>query len=170
MGSFEAVVLVGHGGIATDTPPELVAELKQLEGMRRRTGELRPSAREIEVDERIRKWPRTAATDPYQAGLEAIAAKLRRRLGDRRLEIAYNEFCAPSLRSVIARLAAEGAAKITVMTTMFTPGGSHSELEMPAEIAVLRRDHPGVEIEYAWPYALDMIAEFLATHLDRDRS
>jgi sirohydrochlorin cobaltochelatase len=163
--SFEAVVLVGHGGIASDTPPELVAELKQLEGMRHRAGETQPGAREAELDRRVREWPRTPASDPYKAGLEAIAEKLGPRLGERRLEIAYNEFCAPSLRTAIERLAAEGATRITVVTTMFTPGGSHSEREMPAEIEQIRREHPGIRIEYAWPYALDMIAEFLATHL-----
>ena len=169
MGSFEAIVLVGHGGIASDTPPELVTELKQLEGLRHRNGETQPSAREAELDRRVREWPRTPASDPYKAGLEAIAEKLRPRLGARRLEVAYNEFCAPSLRSAIERLASEGATKITVMTTMFTPGGSHSEREMPAEIEQIRRAHPGVRIEYAWPYALDMIAEFLSTHLDDTR-
>jgi len=166
MASFEAVILVGHGGIASDTPPELVAELKQLEGMRRRTGGPQAGAREAELDLRIREWPRTAATDPYKAGLEAVAAKLRGRLGGRRLEIAYNEFCAPSLRTAIERLVADGATSITVMTTMFTPGGSHSELEMPEEIEHIRRDHPGVRIEYAWPYRLDTIADFLLAHLD----
>jgi sirohydrochlorin cobaltochelatase len=70
------------------------------------------------------------------------------------------------MRDAIARLAAEGATKITVVTTMFTPGGSHSELELPAEIEVICRDHPGVEITYAWPYRLEEVAEFLLAHID----
>jgi sirohydrochlorin cobaltochelatase len=163
---FEAIVLVGHGGIATDTPPHLIAELKQLEADRRRRGEAQPSAREIEVDRLVREWPRSAETDPYKAGLEAVATALRGRLGRRRLEVAYNEFCAPSMRDAIARLAREGATRITVVTTMFTPGGSHSEVEMPAEIASIRRDHPGVDITYAWPYHLDGVADFLLAHID----
>jgi sirohydrochlorin cobaltochelatase len=166
MAGLKAVILVGHGGIATDTPPELVAELKQLESTRHRRGDPEPTAREAELDKKVREWPRTAKTDPYKSGLEAVAAKLEARLGSRRLAIAYNEFCAPSLRDAVAALVGEGAETITVVTTMFTPGGSHSELEMPAEVEQLRREYPTVEIRYAWPYRLDRIADFLAAHLD----
>ena len=164
---FEAVILVGHGGIASDTPPELVSELKQLEGARNRRGDPQPSERESELDRKIRDWPRNGRTDPYKAGLESIAAKLAPRLGARRLVVAYNEFCAPSLRDAVTALAAQGATTITVVTTMFTPGGSHSEREMPVEIEALRRDFPAVKLEYAWPFGLDQIAAFLAAHIDR---
>jgi sirohydrochlorin cobaltochelatase len=167
MAGFEAVILVGHGGIASDTPPELVSELKQLESARNRRGDPRPSPREIELDRQVRDWPRSDGTDPYKAGLESIAAELGARLGGRRLVVAYNEFCAPSLRDAVTALAEHGAARITIVTTMFTPGGSHSEREMPLEIEYLRKDFPAVKIEYAWPYGLDHIADFLAAHIDR---
>lgn len=41
-----------------------------------------PSGEEIELDTRIRQMPRTPETDPYQSGLEAVAAQLRVNLGD----------------------------------------------------------------------------------------
>ena len=73
------VVLVGHGGIPRDCPQELITRLKRLEAQRR-TANQPPSAEEIELDMTIRRWPRTASTDPYQSGLEAVAAQLKPKL------------------------------------------------------------------------------------------
>jgi len=163
----EAVLLVGHGGVPVDAPPALVAELKQLEAARMRKGESQMSEREAELDRAIREWPRTKETDPYKWGLEAIAESLAELIRPRRLDVAYNEFCAPSVDDAVDRLIAEGFDRITIVTTMFTPGGSHSELEIPAIVEALGRRHPHAEIAYAWPYRLDDVAAFLAAHIDR---
>ena len=72
-----ALILVGHGGTASDIPRELISELKQLEGRRASTGESAPGKREAELDLQVRNWPRTADTDPYQAGLEGVARALQ---------------------------------------------------------------------------------------------
>ena len=48
---------------------------------------------------------------------------------------------------------------------MFTPGGSHSEYEIPEEMAELRKKHPGVTLTYAWPFDLGKVAEMLAAHI-----
>jgi len=165
MAEIDAVILVGHGGIACDTPQELVAELKRLEGARKRQGESQMSDREAELDREVRNWPRTAQTDPYQAGLEAVAQRLRPRLGERRLVVAYNEFCSPSVDEAIDSLVTEGAKRITLLTTMFTRGGSHAEIEIPAIVEAASRRHPCVTIVYRWPFDLDNIADFLASHL-----
>lgn len=163
--SDEAVILVGHGGIASDTPQELIAELKRLETARKRQGDGDMSEREAELDRQVREWPRTPQNDPYQAGLEAVAEHLRPRLGERRLAIAYNEFCAPSIDQAIDALVAEGAKRITLLTTMFTRGGSHSELDIPAIVAAAGKRHPDVSIAYRWPFDLENVADFLAAHL-----
>ena len=73
------VVLVGHGGIPKDCPHDLVTRLKRLESQRRAANKP-PSAEEIELDVKIRRWPRTASTDPYQSGLESVAARLKPKL------------------------------------------------------------------------------------------
>ena len=67
-----AVVLVGHGSVAADVPRPLVQRLRGLEAERRSTGAAM-SDEERDLDARIRQWPRTQATDPYKAGLDAIA-------------------------------------------------------------------------------------------------
>jgi sirohydrochlorin cobaltochelatase len=120
-------------------------------------------AREAELDAKIRDWPRTPETEPYHFGLSAVADALRRRLPDARIATAYNEFCAPSVEACIEQLARDGAKRITLVTTMFTPGGSHSECEIPALVIEARRAHPGIDIRYVWPYDLDQAAGFLAT-------
>ena len=163
----EAVVLVGHGGVPSDCPGELVSELKLLEADRRARGLAEMSPLEVEIDRKVRHWPRTRATDPYQAGLAAVAERLAARIAPRRLMVAYNEFCAPSLEEAIALLAADGVSRISIATTMFTPGGSHSELEIPAIVDRLAREYPAIEIRYAWPFDLDLAASFLAEQIDR---
>jgi len=144
----------------------LIAELKQLETARKRRGDDDMSEREAQLDREVREWPRSAHTDPYQAGLEAVAERLRPRLGKRRLVVAYNEFCAPSIDQAIDALVAEGAKRITLLTTMFTRGGSHAEREIPAIVAAAGARHPGVDIAYRWPFDLDNVADFLASHLE----
>lgn len=166
MAVVRGVVLVGHGGIAKDCPAELVSKLKRLEGQRRAAG-IPPSAEEQELDATIRRWPRTAATDPYRAGLEAVGAALRPLLDGTLFALAYNEFCAPTVEESVEDLIRQGATHITVATTMFTPGGAHSEVDIPEILARLRPKHPAVELHYAWPFEVQLIAATLAQQLKR---
>ncbi|HSC56249.1 MAG TPA: CbiX/SirB N-terminal domain-containing protein [Nitrospira sp.] len=160
------IVLVGHGGIPKDYPPELVTKLKRLEAQRRAAG-TPMSTEEYELDNKIRRWPRTAATDPYRVGLEAVAAALRPQLDGALLALAYNEFCAPTLEESVEELIKKGATHITVTTTMFTPGGAHSEVEIPEILDSLRPRHPEIELRYAWPFDLRVIAKILAEQVRR---
>lgn len=162
----QGVILVGHGGIPKDCPQELVSRLKRLESQRR-AAKRPPSAEEIELDTKIRRWPRTKASDPYQSGLEAVGAVLSFSLNEVLFTLAYNEFCAPTLEEAVEDLIGQGATSITVLTTMFTPGGSHSEVEIPEILDHLRANHPDVELRYAWPFDLQLIAKMLAEQLRR---
>ena len=160
------VILVGHGGIPKGCPQDIVTKLKRLEAQRR-AAKQPPSAEEIELDTKIRQWPRTPETDPYQSGLEAVAAQLRTSLGDVLFAVAYNEFCAPTLEESVEHLVKKGATHIIVTTTMFTPGGSHSEVEIPEILDHLRPRYPGVELHYAWPFDLNLVANTLAEQVRR---
>lgn len=160
------VILVGHGGIPKGCPQELITKLKRLEAQRR-AAKLPPTAEELELDAEIRQWPRTAETDPYQAGLGRVAARLQAQLDGVLFGIAFNEFCAPTLEESVEALIEQGATHITVTTTMFTPGGSHSEIEIPEILDHLRPQHPGVEIRYAWPFDLELVANTLAEQVKR---
>jgi sirohydrochlorin cobaltochelatase len=125
------------------------------------------SAEERELDTRIRQWPRTPETDPYQSGLEALAAQLRANLGEVLFAVAYNEFCAPRLEESVEELIKKGATQITVTTTMFTPGGAHSEIEIPEILEQLRKQYPDIVLRYAWPFDLSMVAKLLQEQVAR---
>ena len=73
--------------------------------------------------------------------------------------------CAPTLEDAVAGLATRGINHITVVPTMLTPGGSHSEIEIPEILEGLRIRYPALEIRYAWPTNLDLLARMLANHL-----
>ncbi len=166
MDKKQATILVGHGVPASDTPRSLVTEFKTLEG-RRRALKGPIGDREAELDKTLREWPRTRETDPYQWGLQQLADHLRSLLDGRRLEIAYNEFCSPSLQETIRKLVSDAYLDIILVPTMYTPGGLHSEIEIPEIVASERARHPGLRLTYAWPFDLDHVAQFLYHHIHR---
>ena len=163
---IKGVVLVGHGGIPKDYPPDFVTKMKRLEAQRRASGSPMTDE-ERDLDTKIRHWPRTSETDPYQAGLKVLASHLRPLLTGAHFSVAYNEFCAPTLSEAVEQLIAAGAQEITVVSSMFTPGGSHSEIEIPAELQELRSKHPDVTLTYAWPFDLQQVASMLTEHINR---
>lgn len=164
----EAVILIGHGGVPRDMPRQWVTELKRLEGERRAKGG-EPSPEEEEADRRIREWPRTPENDPYRMGILNLAEHLDPLLGGRKLVIAYNEFCAPSIEQAVAELAGEGIRRIALVTTMVTPGGSHADGEIPEEVSRLRQIFPEVDLQYAWPFDLGKVAELIGHQVGRVR-
>lgn len=157
------VLLVGHGGIPTDCPPGLVREFKRLEARDRG----RPSRGLAKVERKLRSWPRTPKTDPYRTGLRAVASALRRELKGRLVLEAYNEFCAPSLEQAFEEAVRRGASQVTVITTMYTRGGIHSEREIPALLRALGGLHPRVQVRYAWPFSGHAIGRMLAAEVRR---
>ncbi len=162
----KAVILVGHGGLPKDCPREMIQQFKQLERERKISGKP-ASPRERDLEKSIREWPRTPETDPYKAGLEQLAERLEPLLEGAPLVLAYNEFCAPTVEDAVADLATRGVSRITVVPTMLTPGGSHSEIEIPEILDDLRARHPALEIRYAWPTDLGLLAGMLADHLKK---
>lgn len=160
----KSVVLIGHGGVPKDFPAEKVGRLRLLEAQRQRMGTM-ISAEEEALDHEIRTWPRTPENDPFCFGIRAIALKLEPKLVDTKLAIAYNEFCGPSIEQAVEMLVSEGFGQIKLLTTMFTPGGVHSEFEIPEIVEQLQIKHPQVCIEYPWPFNLDHVASFLSEQL-----
>ncbi len=163
-----AVVLVGHGGVPKDYPREKVSELKRLERERQKTGGP-PGEKEEALETELREWPRTPESDPYKAGLEALSEKLAPLLPEAELVLAYNEFCKPTLEQAVEDLAAKGFDPINVVPTMFTPGGSHSEIEIPEKLQDLRRRLPETTLNYSWPFDLEIVARMLSQQLQNSR-
>jgi sirohydrochlorin cobaltochelatase len=159
-------VLVGHGGVPKDFPRDEFTKLKGLEAKRRAAGSP-PTTEESDLENRLRRWPRTPSNDPYQTGLEALAGHLEASLPGDLFAIADHEFCAPTVEEAVETLIAAKATDITVVPSMFTPGGSHSELEIPETLHRLRIKHPTVEIRYAWPFDLSQVASMLTGQVRR---
>jgi sirohydrochlorin cobaltochelatase len=96
-----------------------------------------------------------------------VAAQLQANLGKVLFAVACTEFCAPTLEEPVEELIKKRSTHITVTTTMFTPGGSHSEVEIPEILDHLRPQHPGVALRYAWPFDLQLVASTLAEQVKR---
>jgi sirohydrochlorin cobaltochelatase len=167
MTSQTAVVLIGHGAPATDCPPQLIGELMALEwrGSHPSDGHRHLEGRAAELDAKIRDWPRHGGNDPYKAGLERLAGALRPLLPTGLFAIGYNEFCRPTIAEAIETVIRQGATRVVVLPTMLTPGGVHSERDIPRALDDVRRTHPGVPIDYLWPFDLASVAQLLASHV-----
>ena len=163
-GSIKAVILVGHGGLPSDIPSDVVEKFMRLHKSRVKAGG-EASEQEIELDRTIRRWERTSESDPYKSGLELLASHMEPLLEGFALKTAYNEFCYPTIEEAVEELAAENVSKIILVTTMITRGGSHSEREIPEELDGLRNKFKNIDIKYAWPFDMDTFALFLATHV-----
>ena len=158
------IILVMHGEPPRDFPREelgrffrLQAELMTAAPDRRQP--LKAAYEQLEA--RLRSWPRGAANDPFFQGARAIASELARQTG-LPVIVAFNEFCSPDLDEAIDQAAQMGAGRVVVVTPMMTPGGRHSEVEIPAALARARQRYPGLTIEYGWPVPVAEVAELLA--------
>lgn len=161
------IVLAMHGAPPRDFPKRELAEFFSLHSRFAHTGGKEEQALEQryrELETRIRAWPRTAANDPFYSGSQHLAANLRKSLG---LEVivGFNEFCAPALNEALDRAVDGGAGRVVVVTPMMTPGGEHSEKDIPNSLSRARVRHPEVEFCYVWPFDSEDVAEFLAAQI-----
>jgi len=163
--SKKAVILIGHGGLPSDIPKEIVENFMKVHKARVRSG-TPITSKEIELDSTIRNWERTPESDPYKSGLEKLASHLAPKLEGFVLKTAYNEFCYPSIEQAAHELVNEGFTEVILITTMITPGGSHSETEIPEEVEALSLKYPNVNFQYAWPYDLDAFSVLLSDHIN----
>ncbi len=161
---MKAVILIGHGGVPKDFPSEKVSRLRVLEAQRQKNGEAITNE-EQKLDHEIRSWPRTKDNDPFHFGVLSIAKHLQAKIGDTKLSVAYNEFCGPSIAEASELLVKDGYNHVVFLTTMFTPGGLHSEFEIPAIVDTLKKQYPAVQFEYPWPFNMDRVASFLSAQL-----
>ena len=162
------VVLIGHGAPALDCPPQFIGELMGLEWRQGQAPHTHQhTGRAAELDAKIRDWPRNEKNDPYKVGLEKVADALKPLLPTRRFAIGYNEFCRPSIPEAISEIVRQGARRVLVIPSMLTPGGIHSEVDIPHALEAARKQHPEVSIDYVWPFSLSEVAGLLASHLQR---
>ncbi len=157
----KVVVLVMHGVPPADFPREEAREYFRLHS---ESGDEQERRRYEELDGKMRRWPRNADNDPYYVGSHRLADELTRAAG-LEVAVAFNEFCGPSVDEALDQAAAGGAGGAIVVTPMMTSGGEHSEADIPQAIERAGTRHPHVRYVYAWPFATQAVAGFLAAHI-----
>jgi sirohydrochlorin cobaltochelatase len=161
------VVLVMHGAPPNDFPEHDIAELVGLQArLKGATGVERVTieSRRLELDAKMRAWPRTAQNDPFYAGSQELAAHVSKATGCEVI-VGFNEFCAPSLDDALNQAIAREAEKVIVITPMMTRGGEHSEVDIPAAVQTAQAQHPETQILYVWPFKVSDVASFLAAQI-----
>ncbi len=158
-----AVLVVAHGSPARDLPDDLKRERRVLRAKHEKTDA--DLQRERELEHEIRHWPRNLENDPYSRGTEELVARLAALLDGVPVMAAYNEFAAPNVEEAVAQLAQRGVERVDVLSSMLTPGGGHSEVDIPEALARCRERYPDIELVYRWPYDLSQVATVLAAQL-----
>ncbi len=119
-----------------------------------------------ELDQKVRRWPRTPDNDRFYYGALNIAETLSKETG-LNVIIGFNEFGTPALADALDQAVKRGARKIIVITPMLTQGGEHAEKDIPAVIKQAQINNPHVTFQYCWPFQPADIAGFLSQQINR---
>jgi precorrin-8X/cobalt-precorrin-8 methylmutase len=82
--------------------------------------------------------------------VEALLALMRKRAPGRNISHGFLEFALPTIDESV-RAAVEAGAKCVVMLPALLLAATHAKNDMPGELAVLKRDFPGVEFHFGAP-------------------
>lgn len=84
----------------------------------------------------------------WAAPFERLRDQTRVRLPDVDVSLAFLELMEPRLPTEVARLAAEGVQNVTIVPVFLGVGG-HLLRDLPALVAQLHVDHPGMRVTVA---------------------
>jgi sirohydrochlorin cobaltochelatase len=157
-----ALVLAMHGMPPHDFPKAEMAEyFSQYNPFHHQgpQGHSHAPSRFQELDVKMRQWPRNPQNDTFFGAAYQLADRLKEATGYPVI-VGFNEFCAPNLDSAMDQAAGQGDT-VVVITPMMTPGGIHSEVDIPMTIQRAQARHPAVRFEYVWPFDLRDVAGFL---------
>ena len=82
------------------------------------------------------------------AGLTAVASRVAKLLHARWVEVAFLQLAQPGLREAADRCVAAGARRVAIVPFFLFPG-AHVRDVIPAAVAHLRTQHPGVTFTVA---------------------
>jgi sirohydrochlorin cobaltochelatase len=163
------VVLAMHGSPPGDFPKDELTEFFRLHTQIDHMHEPGPTSlkqRYLDLDTKMRTWPRNENNDPFFTGAQNMALHLGKSTG-LDVIVGYNEYCAPSLDEAIDKAALMGAERIIIITPMMTRGGEHSEKDIPDTISRSQKRHPSIELVYAWPFDHTDVADFLGSQIEK---
>jgi sirohydrochlorin cobaltochelatase len=106
------------------------------------------------------------ARDPdWAQPITRVRQAVMARSPDLRIETAFLEFMAPSLRECSEQLVGEGFGRVVVVP-MFIAQGGHLKRDVPILLDELRQLHPQVCFEQACPIGEDeIIVQAMAAHV-----
>ena len=82
--------------------------------------------------------------------VEALLALMKKRAPGRNISHGFLEFALPTIDATV-RAAIEAGAECVVMLPALLLAATHAKNDMPGELAVLKRDFPGVEFHFGAP-------------------
>ncbi len=162
------IVLAMHGSPPKDYPSADLKEFFKLRMMHEVGGSF-PQAMYHKYDKlhtKMRDWPRTADNDSFWNASNKLAEELSR-ITRKKVVVGFNEFCSPSIDEALENAALTEVDEVIVITPIMTPGGEHSEIDIPESIERVQERNPNVSFRYAWPFELTEVASFLAEQLSR---
>jgi sirohydrochlorin cobaltochelatase len=93
--------------------------------------------------------------DPlWRKPVEAVATRIAQRAPGTWVGCAYLELCPPTLPEAVAQALAAGARRVRVLPLFFGMG-KHAREDLPALVAQLQAQHPGVRLELMRPAGED---------------
>ena len=161
------IVLAMHGMPPKDFPRSEIAEMMELHKKLETTtvdNTSKMKHRFIELDNKMRNWPRNNENDPFYFSSKEMALQLTEKTKCE-VNVGFNEFCSPSLETALTETAMKKPDKILVVTPMLTRGGTHTEKDIPNTIKNVQKRYKEVPIVYAWPYDIYEVTEFLTNHV-----
>lgn len=152
-----SIVIVGHGSVPHDYP-----RIKEYFEAHIKGGD------EYEkLEHELLYWPRNEENDPYWAGFMSVINDLKKTNSYHSVHPAFNEMCAPTVEEALNQALEQNPDKIVVVSIMLTPGGGHSEHDIPTAIEMFAEDHPKANIVYAWPYEVSEISNILVKQIEK---
>jgi sirohydrochlorin cobaltochelatase len=89
--------------------------------------------------------------DPrWRMPFEVLITQLKESIGQERLDLAYMEFCAPSLRDVISSSYKDGFRFIKILP-LFMAGGAHLHDDVPIILKEIESEYDSLEIKILAP-------------------
>jgi sirohydrochlorin cobaltochelatase len=161
------ILLAMHGVPPLDFPPSELGEFFRLHAFIEsglRSVRDFPEQRYRDLERKMRRWPRTRENDPFFTTSRTLAEQLHAKTA---MDVVpgFVTFCAPDLDEAFREIVERGAERIVVVTPMMTSGGLHAERDIPEAISRARKTYPLVRMDYAWPFPLEEIVEFLARQI-----
>lgn len=120
------------------------------------------------LEAKMRAWPRTKENDPFFVSSNKLANQIKKITGNETF-VGFNEFCNPTVEEALLEALSLSPEKVIVITPMMTPGGEHSEIDIPATIKSVQAQHPDIPIIYAWPFDRAEVAQFLSGQIEKYR-